>query len=338
MATVEPNVPADAFGPYPKTDVWATLVRAFAWSNVAFLIVYIFYNFVDNISPLPNAAADDEASVPFWREQTIFYVIAVALTIFLVVRNSRRRLRADFELLTRINTYIIRSFFWAVLFVGVGDFIVSFMSVEGHIETLFGRDAYLELRKQDIRGLYVHLPLVSLGFIAGMFMRTLGFFWLALLVVIAELGIVIGQYVFSYGQPFIDDLVRYWYAALFLFASAYTLLEDGHVRVDVFYAALKDKMKGRLNAIGALMFGLPLCWTIIIIGFGGTGSPISSPVFGFERSQQDAGLYIKYQLAAFIGIFAITMLIQFCALLLESIADMRNEPGRREREESGVSQ
>ena len=31
------------------------------------------------------------------------------------------------------------------------------------------------------------------------------------------------------------DLVRYWYAGLFLFASAYTLFEDGHVRVDVFY-------------------------------------------------------------------------------------------------------
>lgn len=35
------------------------------------------------------------------------------------------------------------------------------------------------------------------------------------------------------------DLVRFWYAALFLFASAYTLLEEGHVRVDVFYAGFR---------------------------------------------------------------------------------------------------
>ena len=39
------------------------------------------------------------------------------------------------------------------------------------------------------------------------------------------------------------DLVRYWYAGLFLFASAYTLYEDGHVRVDILYQGLKEKTK-----------------------------------------------------------------------------------------------
>ena len=38
------------------------------------------------------------------------------------------------------------------------------------------------------------------------------------------------------------DLVRYWYAALFLFASAYTLYQNGHVRVDVFYASMSTKL------------------------------------------------------------------------------------------------
>ena len=39
------------------------------------------------------------------------------------------------------------------------------------------------------------------------------------------------------------DLVRYWYAGLFLFASAYTLYEEGHVRVDILYQGLKNKDK-----------------------------------------------------------------------------------------------
>ena len=35
-------------------------------------------------------------------------------------------------------------------------------------------------------------------------------------------------------------------------------------------------------------------------------------------------------MAGFLGVFAITMLIQFVSYLLESVADYRNEPGRRE--------
>jgi len=60
--------------------------------------------------------------------------------------------------------------------------------------------------------------------VIGLFTRTLGFQWLALLIVIAELAIVFTRFIFSYEQAFMGDLVRFWYAALFLFASAHTLL------------------------------------------------------------------------------------------------------------------
>ena len=89
------------------------------------------------------------------------------------------------------------------------------------------------------------MPLIALGFLTSFFTRTLGFTWLALLIVAAELGIVISRFIFSYEQAFMGDLVRFWYAALFLFASAYTLLDEGHVRVDVFYAGLPQADEGR---------------------------------------------------------------------------------------------
>ena len=67
-----------------------------------------------------------------------------------------------------------------------------------------------------------------------------------------RVAIVISRFIFSYEQSFMGDLVRYWYAALFLFASAYTLYEDGHVRVDVFYASMKNKTKSFINAFGSI--------------------------------------------------------------------------------------
>jgi TRAP-type mannitol/chloroaromatic compound transport system permease small subunit len=169
------------------------------------------------------------------------------------------------------------------------------------------------------------------GFIAAFFSRTLGFTWLALLIVAAELLIVISRFVFSYEQALMADLVRYWYAALFLFASAYTLLDEGHVRVDVLYAGMKNTTQGFVNAIGSIFLGMTTAWVIIFIGFNGKQSIINSPFVNFEVSQAGtAGMYTKYQMAGFLGVFAITMLIQFISYLFEAVADIRSEPGRRE--------
>jgi TRAP-type mannitol/chloroaromatic compound transport system permease small subunit len=163
------------------------------------------------------------------------------------------------------------------------------------------------------------------------FTPTLGFHWLAALIAAAELGIVLSRFIFSYEQAFMGDLVRYWYAALFLFASAYTLYDEGHVRVDIVFAGLNSRAKGKVNAIGTVFLGMSTAWVILIVGFSGPTSMINAPVRTFEVSQSgSAGMYIKYQMAVFIGLFAITMLIQFVSYFLSAIADKRDEPGRRE--------
>ena len=40
-------------------------------------------------------------------------------------------------------------------------------------------------------------------------------------------------------------------------------------------------------------------------------------------------MYTKYWMAGFLGVFAITMLIQFVSQFLESVADARDQPGSR---------
>ena len=165
-----------------------------------------------------------------------------------------------------------------------------------------------------------------------MFYADAGISWLALLIVIAELGIVFMRFIFSYEQAFMSDLVRFWYGALFLFASAYTLQEEGHVRVDVFYASFTNKTKAVVNAVGTLLMGIVFCWTILIVGMGQKSSIINSPVLNFEVTQAGFGMYVKYMMAGFLGIFAISMMIQFVSYLLEAVADYRGEPGHIDHE------
>ena len=260
--------------------------------------------------------------------QILLYVVLISMVVAYVARTSHRGLRVDAAHLSRVAAFIIRAAFWSVLMIGVVDSVISFLRIEGFLSFFVGDKLTTELGLSRFRGAYVHYPLILLSIVIASFTRTLGFAWLALLVVVAELQIVIARFIFSYEQAFMGDLVRFWYAALFLFASAYTLTEEGHVRVDVLYAGFSERGKAWTNTIGCLLLGLPLCWIILIMGMAGRATVINSPLLSFETSQSGFGLYVKYLMAGFLAVFAVSMMVQFTSYLLQSVADLRGEPGK----------
>lgn len=271
-----------------------------------------------------------EGSTALSDVQLGLYAGAIALAGWMAFA-SARGFRAEAQRINDFNAFFIRGCFWAVFMIGVADAVVSFLRIEELLEPLLGETIAAALRFPAGRALYLHTPLGILGFVLAARTRTLGFPWLALFVVIAELLIVVGRFVFSYEQAFMADLVRFWYSALFLFASAYTLFEDGHVRVDVVYAGLGDRAKGYVNAIGAVLLGMVLCWTILLAGTWGKANVINGPILTFEVTQASFGAYVKYLMAGFLGVFAVSMMLQFVVGLFDGVADIRGEPGRRER-------
>jgi len=265
--------------------------------------------------------------------QVLLYVGTIAAIIWFVWRSRERTLLQDSEFLDALVTYIIRSAFWAVLLIGVVDMAISFLRVEGLLVQVVGEALARDLGRSAYRGVYVHYPLIALGFVIGYFTRTLGFIWLALLIVIAELLIVVTRFIFSYEQAFMGDLVRFWYAALFLFASAYTLIEEGHVRVDILYAGFSERGKAWSNVIGSLVLGLPLCWIILTRGLWDKSNLINAPLLTFEVTQSGYGLYVKYIMAGFLLIYGLSMMIQFASYFLSNAAILVREPGAHTHEE-----
>lgn len=306
----------------------APMTRIFGWGMLAFLASFMLNNVLSVSFDFPGALSG--SGVFAWIQIGV-YVAAVGAAFAFVLSTPTRALRWDARRISAFNAYLIRGCFWAVFFVGVADAAIAFMRIENLLTVFVSEDLSKEFGRARFVGPYVHIPLVILGFLIALVTRTLGFTWLALLIVAAELLIVLSGFILSYEQAFMGDLVRYWYAALFLFASAYTLLDEGHVRVDVLYASFGTRMKGRVNAIGCIFLGMTTTWVVIIMGFGGKAAIINSPVANFEVTQTGGtGMFIKYQMAAFLGVFAITMLIQFVSYLFEAVADTRDEPGRRE--------
>ena len=88
--------------------------------------------------------------------------------------------------------------------------------------------------------------------------------WLILLMIFLSSMIVILRYVFEIGVVAMQELLVYSHGMLFLFYAALALKDDAHVRVDIFYRELSDKIKIMVNIFGNLFF-LQTIWLVILI-------------------------------------------------------------------------
>ena len=312
-----------------------TLIRIFSYSVLATTFVFLLNNVltvwfdwpgVKNLfshyglfgfKKLSKPLSDSVLNFAFL--QLFFYLISILLAIFYVKRSVEQTLTTDSKMLDKLTAYIIRSSFWAVLIVGLADLLISFLVVEKLVEPLFGEYLKIKLVVPSFRITFVHFPLILISFVIGYFTRSVGFIWLAVLVVGSEFVIVLSRFIFNYEQAFQGDLVRFWYSALYLFASAYALMHEGHVRVDVLYTGFSERKKAWTNSMGSLVLGIPLCLIVIFLGMGGKASIINGPVMSFEITQQGSnGLYLLYLMAIYLAVFAVSMLTQFTSYFMSS--------------------
>ena len=328
-----------------ETSPLASLLRVVACAATAFCLLFIINNFlifwqgwpgVDlflahygllGLEPLSSPLQGGTLTLGW--VQFLVYGGSILASIIYVIKSPARSLQADSEILSVLAAYIIRSAFWSILMIGIVDMAISFMRVEGFLESLFGLEVSKNLGRASYRGIHFHYPLIVAGFAIGLFTRSLGFIWLAFLIVMAELLIVITRFVFSYEQAFMGDLVRFWYAGLFLFASAYTLIEEGHVRVDILYTGFSERGKAWANTIGSLILGIPVCWIILIYGMWGKSNLINAPLLSYEVTQNGYGLFVKYIMAGFLMVYAVSMMVQFLGYFLSNASVLLNEPSHR---------
>ncbi|NQY86667.1 MAG: TRAP transporter small permease subunit [Colwellia sp.] len=104
--------------------------------------------------------------------------------------------------------------------------------------------------------------------IIGKFIDMLGNFC-SLLMVLMILNVfydVVMRYFFNDVSIGMQELEWHLFAAMFMFGIAYTLKEDAHVRVDIFYDAMTKRKQAFINIFGSLIFALPI--TLLIFYYG----------------------------------------------------------------------
>lgn len=135
--------------------------------------------------------------------------------------------------------------------------------------------------------------------------------WLTIIMVASTFLIVLLRYLLDTGFIWMQELVTWMHAAVFMLGAAWALRSGDHVRVDVFYKKMTPRRQGWVDLLGTLFFLLPLCGYIF---FESLPYVQQSWEIG-ERSREASGLP---------GLFLLKTLIPLTALLLalQGVSDM----------------
>lgn len=91
--------------------------------------------------------------------------------------------------------------------------------------------------------------------------------WLTLTMVILTVVIVVMRYAFDAGFIWLQEALVWMHGAVFMLGAAYTLQQDEHVRVDIFYRKVSATGRAWVNALGVVLFLLPICGFLLFESF-----------------------------------------------------------------------
>lgn len=132
-----------------------------------------------------------------------------------------------------------------------------------------------------------------------------GVAWLTPAMVLGYCSVVTLRYGFGIGFIGLQEAVTYMHAAVFMLAAAYTLNEDGHVRVDIFYREWPPRRQAWVNLLGSLLLLLPVALFIFAASLGYVIDAWSRG----EVSSEAGGLPIVYLLKSLILVMAVQLVL-----------------------------
>ncbi len=146
--------------------------------------------------------------------------------------------------------------------------------------------------------------------------------WLTLAMVLITFGVVVLRYVFSLGWVWMQESYVWIHGIVFMLGAGYTLLHNGHVRVDIFYRPKSAEYKAWVDLLGALILLLP----VIALTFFGSWEYVLKSWAGLEESREAGGLPGLFLLKSVIWGFCLCVGLQGLSLAARSLLTLKGTP------------
>jgi len=152
--------------------------------------------------------------------------------------------------------------------------------------------------------------------------------WVTALVVAVVFVDVVMRYAFKTSFVFTQELEWHLFAFIFLIGAGYTLLKDGHVRVDIFYQRLSAKGQAWINLIGVIFFLIPGCYMV----FATSLSFVHNAWSVMEGSPDPGGIPYRYLLKACIPAGFVLLFLQGLSMGIKSFYTIIGKPFKTGKE------
>ena len=139
--------------------------------------------------------------------------------------------------------------------------------------------------------------------------------WLLLAMALVTLGVVILRYVFSAGFIWLQESYVWLNGIAFMVGAGYTLMKDGHVRVDIFYRPASPRLRAWVDLFGSLLLLLP---TVVVVFFYSVPY-VAAAWERLESSREASGLPAVFLLKSVLLIFCMLLGLQGLALAGRSL-------------------
>ena len=148
--------------------------------------------------------------------------------------------------------------------------------------------------------------------------------WFTAAMVLITCVIVVLRYVLSTGSIALQESLSYLHAVVFMLGIGFTLKQDGHVRVDIFYRNFSPHTRAWVDLLGSLFFLLPVCLMIFYLSVDYVASSWAIR----ERSSENAGLPWIYLLKSLLLVMPALLLLQGIAEFSKALLSLlgRDDP------------
>lgn len=140
--------------------------------------------------------------------------------------------------------------------------------------------------------------------------------WLVLALAVLTAAVVVLRYGFNIGSIFAQEGINYLHGSLFMLGAGYALKHDEHVRVDIFYRRFSPRGRAWVNALGGVLFLLPLCGFILLISWPYTHASWAIR----ETSPEPGGIPALFLLKSLLPALAVNLFLQGLAETLRNAA------------------
>ena len=145
--------------------------------------------------------------------------------------------------------------------------------------------------------------------------------WLVLSMALTAFFVVLLRYFYNIGFVWMQESYIWMHGLIFLFGASYALMNDKHVRVDIFYRLTSEKIKALINIIFSILFLIPF---IVVV------SKYSIPYVlkswdGLEKSREAGGIPFLYIYKTSLLLFCIPLFFQTISLILRCFLVLSNK-------------